>query len=1578
MFAFFAPRAPQALSRAFFPSILCLLVVVLLAGGSPAAPGEQDASAARLLAGLPLYFEPNRGQAAPDAAFVARGPGYAFAVGPAGATLHTGTGGAVTLTYAGGAAVTLTGEDNLPGRVSYFLGSDPAAWRTDIPTYGKVRATGVWPGVDAVYYGKAGQPELGQIELDLVVAPGADPNAIAFSVSGVAPTLDADGSLRLGDLQLSKPLIYQGDGPGRQPVAGGYALREDGRIAFAVAAYDHTQPLVIDPVLVYIARAGSSRMDDKAKAIALDAAGNVYIAGQSLYPFETDDFPSANKKTYGYQYGENAFVAKLNPAGTQILYAAWVGGESWDEALGIGVDAAGNAYVAGYTQSPDFPTTPGAFDTTRGNGACEDSDSWDCPDGFVFKLNAAGAALSYATYLGGEGADQAHALAVDAAGNAYVTGFTDGNGFPLVSPFDGTRGGFTEAFAAKLNPAGGALLYSTYLGGGGNDEGRGIAVDPAGNAYVTGMTGSTDFPTKNPYQPAAKGGGADAFVTQLAPSGSAAVFSTYLGGSGIDTGYAVAVLPGAGVYVGGDTGSTDFPTKGPLQTCHGYLDGFVARLEPGGKALSYSTCLGGVNDDRVHALAVDFAGIAYAAGTTTGCDFPLVNPVQTKCGIGSDAFVAQVANDGSTLLFSTRFGGDDFFWGQFDDEGDQGYGIAVDANQVAYVAGQTNAANFATTAGAVSPPSRTTYYDAWVAKLDLATAGVLVKGQAYALPVADGAVYPLIGAALEVRRFDKVLLQSFTEDNGRFFLPRLPITDNLKLRVILRDAAVYPPPFQVTYGYRSSEGGRVVAAETYTFTLTGADPEVVADIVLADAADITPVDGLAKDDLADLGLIYFHTQQAWQLTDRLKQPLDWALPVDVVAFAGKTGVFWMGNTTQAKTVEPDPYISIQAANSASLYTNPGRPDNREWHEFGHHVLADSLANLMPQYPRGDDNVNHWGYANVVTTDSWTEGFAEFFSLEVADRIADEDRPELYHYGRDAGGTNLESNFEASSGGDEEFAVAGLLWDLVDAVDADDASIGYQSAQPGVPIYYRDCIQEDISRVWTWLTQDYAGITPLSPKAQEQGFTYLYDVKQLYDALKEHGVGQETTQGSGLNDLDALFVAHGFYSDAAPQDRWYDPGEQIGYTGYGGSWSSTRPSDRAVVSIPARPERRDVPEVIGSYVAYQSVDAQTGAAVPLRDFAVEVRFAPPFEHYSYAYTSHATTAGRLYIYAPDPQYDVTTFITPLPQAGYTALAPFTVRNDFYWQQMASAPADYFTTHTFRLQTSMRQLYLPLVLRGGAQLAANPSLLMPHAPRACSGLATATPLPTASPTVTETPISTPTDTATPTEAPTETPTVTPTETWTPTATATGTRPPTVTLTPSHTPTLTPSATPTPTRTPTPTLTPTPTSDQWQVLFYDGFEGAFPGSWQQLGNPGWGPTNCKSAVGSHSAWPAADGTGAVRPCVDNYPNNLKAWLIYGPFSLVNAQAAEFSFRRWQQVEDGYDRLSWLASTDGSHFYGLMDSSDTGGWMDETMDLSAVYTLGDLRGQPQVWIALLFESDVDTGDAGAFIDEVMVRKKP
>lgn len=676
-----------------------------------------------------------------------------------------------------------------------------------------------------------------------------------------------------------------------------------------------------------------------------------------------------------------------------------------------------------------------------------------------------------------------------------------------------------------------------------------------------------------------------------------------------------------------------------------------------------------------------------------------------------------------------------------------------------------------------------------------------IQGRVYA----PGSDYPLIGVPVSLVRDGAVERQTISQPpDGFYAFADVPAAANLILSATLQYSATTPMPFQVTYGGRRRDGGLVAYAATQPFSTVGAANPVTRDLIFANRPDMTTANTINKDHLDDLGVIYYHTRQAWQLADRLLQPLDFNLPVDIVAFSVTDGVFWLGNGSDQPNIEPDPYINFQAKDGASLLTDRDRPDNREWHEFGHHVMADALANLFPSYPRGANNSNHGGYRNVVTTDSWTEGFAEFYALLTGWQIAGQEPTGIYRWNTKGGATNLESNYRAMTWDDEEFAVAGLLWDLVDPVDAADASV--MTDTNGIRAAYADCVQLDWRTFWSYFTQNYTGVTPLSPVAAGQNYGYLFDVKHLYDVLTLKGAGQTFSRGRAMNDLDELFAAHGFFTDINPMNRAFDPGETIGLTGY---LAYNTVIAKTPIAVPARPDRRDHEPMPGSYVAYQASDAETGAAIDVQEFTVEVRFAPPFEHYSYSFAQGATAPGRLYFFGVDPQYEATTIITPRA-LGYAPTAPITVANSFYVQQMAAGPDDHFTQAAVTLR-KLPALYLPLVLKGSASSAsmagglarplaavAAPRRLVAHTPRACVP-ETATPTPTVTPTASPTPTAsqTPTETASPT--PTSTPSASPTPSATATATPTGTATPTATRTP--TPTTTPTSTPTATATVTP---------------------------------------------------------------------------------------------------------------------------------------------------------------------------------
>jgi hypothetical protein len=381
-----------------------------------------------------------------------------------------------------------------------------------------------------------------------------------------------------------------------------------------------------------------------AYAIAVDAAGNASVTGQT-YAADFPTTPGAFQTTCHGCVGEplfsDAFVTRLNPTGSALVYSTFLGGGNNDTGSGIAVDKVGNVYVTGQTFSAEFPTTPGAFQTKC--GSCG-----DISDAFVTKLNVTGSALVYSTFLGGSNYDFGNGIAVNAAGNAYVTGLTYSIDFPTTpSVFQttcggGCAGGWYDAFVTQVNPAGSALIYSTYLGGSSGDDGAAIAVDRSGNAYVTGFTKSTDFPTMTPLQSVLRGTN-DAFVTKINSSGSALLYSTYLGGSADDFGTGIAVDTYGSAYVTGYTTSTNFPTVKPLQATNGGLsDAFVVKLNPLGSHFAYSTYLGGSGDDHGYGIA-QHAGNAYVIGMTASTNFPTKAPLQRANGGHPDAFVSKIS-----------------------------------------------------------------------------------------------------------------------------------------------------------------------------------------------------------------------------------------------------------------------------------------------------------------------------------------------------------------------------------------------------------------------------------------------------------------------------------------------------------------------------------------------------------------------------------------------------------------------------------------------------------------------------------------------------------------------------------------------------------------------------------------------------------------------------------------------------------------------------------------------------------------------------------------------------------------------
>jgi hypothetical protein len=675
------------MKRSLVFSILCLSVFLAVA-----AQAQVRSTGSAKLVGvygkLPLAFEANQGQSDPKVKFLSRGAGYSLfltsnravltlqpSVPPPlarhGNTSHPQSARAVLRMKLVNAnpKTRVSGLDELPGKSNYFIGNDPKKWYTNIQQFSKVRYANVYPGVDLIYYGH--QREL---EYDFVLQPGASPEEIRLGIAGARRLRLQHGDLVLtstgGNVRLRSPNIYQEANGARRQVRGRYVIRAKGEVGFEVAAYDHGRELVIDPVLAYATYLGGSSTDHF-HSIAVDSVGNAYVAGDT----DSIDFPTANAMQPTSAGGElDAFVTKFNRDGTALIYSTFLGGSLLDTIYGIAVDSSRNVYVAGWTFSRDFPTK-NAFQPASGGNA----------DTFVTKINAAGSALVYSTYLGGTDTDLGRGIAVDSLGNAYVTGFTTSVDFPTKNAFQTANAGNYDAFVTKLSPGGSTLAYSTYVGGTGEEQCYSVAVDSAGNAYITGETTSTDFPTKNPIQPTYGGGFNDAFVTKIAGGGNALIYSTYLGGGGTEAfgseGSSIAVDAAGDAYVAGATDSVDFPTANAIQpTRAGLSDGFVAKVNPAGSALAYSTYLGGTGSDFVHGVAVDSVGDAYVTGSTSSADFPTVNAIQATKHSGTDAFVTEINPLGSAFVYSTYLGGP---------TNDSGTSIALDSARSTYIVGPT-------------------------------------------------------------------------------------------------------------------------------------------------------------------------------------------------------------------------------------------------------------------------------------------------------------------------------------------------------------------------------------------------------------------------------------------------------------------------------------------------------------------------------------------------------------------------------------------------------------------------------------------------------------------------------------------------------------------------------------------------------------------------------------------------------------------------------------------------------------------------------------------------------------------------
>jgi hypothetical protein len=595
-----------------------------------------------------------------------------------------------------------TGENVLAARSNYFIGNDPALWHTNIPTYSRVRYSSIYKGIDLVYYGNDEN-----LEYDFILHPGSDSETIRFGLDhSTSVQLQANGDLlvRVGNakLQLRKPVAYQIIRGQKTKIESHFRMLGKGQYGLRIGHYDARYDLIVDPVLTYSTYLGG-KDDEGIFGIAFDNDRNLYVAGET----SSVNFPTKNPFQAQVGGSYDAFVSKFDPTGKKLIYSTYLGGNDYDHAVGLRVDRQGRAYLAGITFSADFPvqnalqTTKGGpadgfvaklgqsgseliFSTFLGGNGFDEvnaitlgqddsiyvtgfTNSSDFPttpnalstkcdggvqpfcigDAFVAKLDLVGQTLLYSTYVGGSSYDSANGIAVDARGNAYITGQTQSSDFPVHNAYQGTNGGAGDAFVVKLNDRGSNTVWSTYLGGSNYDDGTDIAVDHEANVYVTGITASTDFPVARAFQSANKGGQFDGFVAKLTTSGSQLVYSTYLGGSGLDFPFRIAILRHEEAAVIGFTSSTDFPLQSPLQTSYagGNTDGFVTRFSRQGDQLRFSTYLGGTGDEYGYAITRGCDDTVWVGGSTSSKDYPLKKSFQHAYAGGPfDAFLTAITD----------------------------------------------------------------------------------------------------------------------------------------------------------------------------------------------------------------------------------------------------------------------------------------------------------------------------------------------------------------------------------------------------------------------------------------------------------------------------------------------------------------------------------------------------------------------------------------------------------------------------------------------------------------------------------------------------------------------------------------------------------------------------------------------------------------------------------------------------------------------------------------------------------------------------------------------------------------------
>lgn len=731
---------------------------------STAPSGDEGARGMEgLYARLPLFFERATARLGGDAAggYVARGPGYwlnlrsdrvdaMFHTGPetprnrrvlrdGEATGGRGAGAAgrqefaahawrsVRLQFLGGKrGASVAFEEAMPGWIHHLRGHGAGHSRHSTRMLGKVGYRDVYPGIDIAHYGTGGE-----LEFDWIVRPGADPTQIRMRIEGadeIQCQSNGDITLKVADRQvrLKRPVVYQTfDGTGREHrrrVDAAYRLVGADQVVFALDEYDRGRDLVIDPVLSYATFLGGSGTD-RAWSLSVDPDGNTYVTGETdSVSFPADPGGGAFPGYSGtLSIGGDCYVAKIKADGSGLEFFTYLGGKDYDGGLGLALGPDRSVYVTGFTASPDFPVTDGVLQGVN-RSTVEPFTGIFQLDGFVARLAADGASLVYSTYLGGENEDLGIGIAVDAGGNAFVTGETSSADFPVRNPLMAPAGG-KDLFVSKVNPAGTELVFSTTLGGSFDDSGQGVAVDGGGNTYVGGLSLSADFPVQSPVQPDWQGG-YEGVLLKLAPPGDRLVYSTYLGGSADDQVFRVALAEDRSLIVTGRTSSADFPAVRAVQPeFGGFWDAFLARLNPAGDGYVFATFLGGSVSEAGWGVAVDGNRGIFIAGSSNSTDLPVKNPLQEEITGLENALVAGYSMDGQTIDFVSYLGSDNT---------DTAYDVAVASDGTLHIGGRTElTATFPVTGDGLQPTFGGGFSDSFVARIirDVRLRGSIANGQ---------------------------------------------------------------------------------------------------------------------------------------------------------------------------------------------------------------------------------------------------------------------------------------------------------------------------------------------------------------------------------------------------------------------------------------------------------------------------------------------------------------------------------------------------------------------------------------------------------------------------------------------------------------------------------------------------------------------------------------------------------------------------------------------------------------------------------------------------------------------------------